>query len=256
MTCKYCADDLKFTPVVVLRTIEKITCSILDRKKLQTMLRRAKGKGKGKDTDSRATSQRGISGLAPTPSGPIAGPSHHPATRSSRRLDSDMPSPSASTASALGAGNASLLAPPHFPVDPDDASAIILNYLVVDNGFNSLGHEYNVSELLTRRIAHVMKSIMAWSASVLGDIGPADLTLWNPAKPLSIDDDPNQLLVAMRSNPGSVARRLRPILCVSKYFNKESLSDDHLHLIVQAPISRNGETTRAKKRTRKVAEDS
>ena len=213
-----------------------------------------KGKGKGKDTGRRATSRRGISGLAPTPSGSIAGPSYRPATRSSRRLDSDI-APSASTASALGAGHASTLAPQHSRVDPDDPSAVTLNYLVVDNGFNSLGHVYNVSEYPTRRISNVMVSILRLSARALGDIGPADLTLWNPVEPLPVDDAPNQLLVALRSNPGSVAQQLRPNFLVSKYFDKERLSADHLHLIVQAPISSDGET-RAKKRKRKPAEDS
>ena len=165
-----------------------------------------------------------------------------------------MPPPSAS--STLGAEHASTLAPQHSPVDPDHPSAITLNYLVVDNGFNSIVHEYNVSELLTRRISNVMESIMAWSARVLGDIRASDLTLWNPVEPLPLDEALNQLLIALRNNPESIARQLRPNFLVSKYFDKERLSADHLHLIVQAPFSSDGETTRAKKRKRKVAEDS
>ena len=218
---------------------------------------RGNAKGKGKDTGSRATSQRGISGSAPTPSGPIAGPSHRPATRSRR---SDMPPPSASTASALDAGHASPLAPSHSPVDSKDPSAITLNYLLVDNGFNSLGLEFIVSGSLTSRIANVMESILAGSTDVVGDINAASLALWKPAKPppVTIDDGENpaldRLLVALRSNPKSFAQHLTPTLLVSKYFDKERLSADHLHLIVQAPISSNGETTRAKKQKRKVAE--
>ena len=173
-----------------------------------------------------------------------------------------MPPPSASTASTLGTGHASPLAPQHLPVDPDHPSAITLNYHIVDNEFNSLGFEFIVTGLLTRRIGNVMQSILAESTDVLGDINAASLALWKPAKPppFAIDDEEtstlDQLLVALRSNPKSVAQRLKPNLFVSKYFDKESLSADDLHLIVQAPISSNGETTRAKKRKRKVAEDS
>ena len=168
-----------------------------------------------------------------------------------------MPPPSASTASALDAGHASPLAPSRSPVDSDDPSAITLNYLVVDNGFNSLGLEFIVSGSLTRPIGNVTESILAGSTDVLGDINAASLALWKPLEPLPLATDDgetsalNQLLVALCSNPGSVAQRLKPGLPVSTYFNKESL---HLHLIVQAPISSDGETTRAKKRKRKTAD--
>jgi len=82
----------------------------------------------------------------------------------------------------------------------------------------------------------------------------------NPWSPLPLDvgrenSALSQLLQVLRSNPESVAQQLSPGLRVVTYFNNESLHDEHLHLIVQAPIFRDGETTGAKKRKRNLAGD-
>jgi len=65
----------------------------------------------------------------------------------------------------------------------------------------------------------------------------------------------SQLLEVLHSDPESVAQRLNPIFRVATCFNNESLRENHLHLLVQAPIFRDGETTGAKKRKRNLAGD-
>ena len=59
----------------------------------------------------------------------------------------------------------------------------------------------------------------------------------------------------MRKNPESVAQELKPGIRVVTYFDNESLRDEHLHLIVQAPVFRDGETTGTKKQKRDLADD-
>jgi len=202
---------------------------------------RGEGSNRGRAT-SHSYSQRGTADPAPTPSGPIAGPSRHYATHSSRFLDPDIMAPP-SASMALGAGHASLTAhASHSPADSDNPNhsftpRIALIYLVVDGGFNPLGREFAVRELPTHLIADVMRSIIAESTA-LGDANASSLVLWKPLEPLRLDVDDretsalNQLLVVLRSKPESVAQRLRPSFRVSTYFNNESLRDEHLHLIV------------------------
>jgi len=104
-----------------------------------------------------------------------------------------------------------------------------------------------------------MESIVAESI-VLSDVHTSSLALWKPLEPLPLVPDVgggtsalSQLLEVLRSNPESVAQRLRPSLCVVTCFDNESLRDEHLHLIVQAPIFRDGGL--AKKRKRNLVGD-
>jgi len=210
------------------------------------------------------SSQLGIADPAPTPSGPIAGPSRDYATRASRRLDPNMAPPFAST--ALGAGHASLTADAPRSLagsdNPDHSfiSPIVFKDIGVDPGFNPLGRVSAVRELPTYLIADLMRSIIAGSSTALGDVDASSLVLWKPLEPLPLDvggEIPalSQLLEGLRKDPKSVAQKLAPGIRVVKYFDNESLRDGHLHLIVQAPIFRDGETTGAKKRKRDIAGD-
>ena len=67
-----------------------------------------------------------------------------------------------------------------------------------------------------------------------------DLTKLSRALPIDGDDGGistvKELLESFRNDARSVAEKLNPSLCVSRYFN-DSLPDGHLHLIVQTPIS-------------------
>ena len=225
------------------------------------MSSKGKGKDKGKGNNKGShhpPSQSGTAGPAPSPSGPIAGPSHY-ATRRSRRLNPDMAPPSAS---ALGAEHASLTADsdnPDHAFTPPITPYIALTYLIVDDRFNPLENIFAVRELSTHLIADVMESIIAKSTA-LGDVRASSLVLWKLLEPLPLDisgeaSGLSQLLEILRSNPKSVAQRLSPALLVVTCFNNESLRENHLHLLVQAPIFRDNETTGAKKRKRNLAGD-
>src|ERR1700733_886962 len=147
--------------IVTAKDACMVTCSKHDlRSCLQTMSSKGKGKDKGKGNNKGShhpPSQSGTAGPAPSPSGPIAGPSHY-ATRRSRRLNPDMAPPSAS---ALGAEHASLTADsdnPDHAFTPPITPYIALTYLIVDDRFNPLENIFAVRELSTHLIADVMES--------------------------------------------------------------------------------------------------
>ena len=121
----------------------------------------------------------------------------------------------------------------------------------VDNAYDPIGQPFTLETQsigLVSELARTVVNVMNVENLPVGTIIPNQLSLWKLQTPWPLPDndqdiqDINDLLQLFRSDDGreSTAQKLNSFRTLSRYFGANP-PDNHIHLIVEAPISGSGE---------------